>query len=100
MTEPGFPDRPDHPDLWLISQAVLDLDAQADSGQGTPEIVGRHVDLESAVYMAGQRMLRVVARTHGDRIAPVQVTTAWLDGFIAGMVVQHLKTRSAEGELS
>lgn len=92
----GFPARPDHPDFWLMSQAVLDLDAQSESGQGAPEIAGRHIDLASATYMARQRTIRVM---RGQPAAGrVQVTAAWLDGFIAGMIVQHLKTRNAEGE--
>jgi hypothetical protein len=87
----GFPGRPDHPDLWLISQAVLDLDAMADAGQNAPEIAGRHIDLASAVYMARQRALRAMASVQ-ERPIEVVLAGAWLDGLIAGMIVQHLKT--------
>ena len=53
---PEFPGRPDHPDFWLLSQTVLDLDAQVNSGQPVTEIVGRHIDPESVICMASQRV--------------------------------------------
>jgi hypothetical protein len=91
----GFPARPDHPDLWLLSQVLIDQDAQADSGQGLLEIVGRYLDPESVLYMAAQRALRVMG---GQAAAGrVQVTAAWLDGLIAGMAVQHIKATPDPG---
>jgi hypothetical protein len=73
-TPSEFPDRPDHPDFWLISQAVIDNDAQADSRtQSVPDITGRVVDTASVMW------LRAL------------VAAAWVDAFIAGARYQAMK---------
>jgi hypothetical protein len=91
--DPDFPDRPDHPDFWLLARAVQDLDAQPGAGQPTLDIVARYVNPESAVYMAMQRALRALALPG----APGRERTAavWLDGLLTGMIVQHLMTGAA-----
>ncbi len=81
-----YPDRPDHPDFWLIAQALLDQDAQADAGQDAEEIISRMIHLPSAAYAATQRAARV-----SKPFTSVQVAAAWLDGFLAGMRVQQAK---------
>jgi hypothetical protein len=90
--------RPEHPDFWLLSQVLIDQDAQAESGQRALEIIGRYLDPPSVAYMANQRALRVMSGRPAAGI--VQVSAAWIDGFLAGMAAQHLKTRSAEGDPS
>jgi hypothetical protein len=87
-------DRPDHPDFWLLSQALIELDAQAVSGQKTEDIIGRYLDPGSACYMALQRALR--ASNGGARGSIPQLSGIWLDGLIAGMMVQGLKTAEQE----
>lgn len=85
MSNPGFPGRPDHPDFWLLSQAVLDQDGQAGTGQPVQDILARRIDPDSAVYMAMQRALRI------DPASQPRLATAWIDGLLAGMAFQHLK---------
>ena len=93
-----FPGRPEHPDFRLIAQAVQDLDAQADSGQPVQDILGRHIDPDSAVYMARQRAIRAMLQRAKVREGLLGVP--WLDGFLAGMIVQHLKAQPAERQES
>lgn len=78
--------RPEHPDLWLLSEILIDNDAQADNGTATFEdILGRYADPASAGYMAKERGLRA-----SDRITDPQTlaSAAWLDGFLVGMEFQ------------
>jgi hypothetical protein len=89
MSDPDFPVRPDHPDFWLLSQAVIGQDAQAEGGQPVPDILGRIIDPASAVYMARQRALRLLGWTSPD--PEMQLTAAWIDGLLAGMAFRHLK---------
>jgi hypothetical protein len=98
MTDPAFPGRPDHPDFWLLSQTVLDLDAQADSGQPVTDILGRYLDPDSVLYMARQRTLRAVKQPRAG-LAPAMplITGAWMDGFMAGIAVAGLKAIQVAG---
>lgn len=102
MTDQQFPGRPDHPDFWLISQALIDTDAQADSGQTIPDIAGRIVDTESLMYAATQRAMRGLVALHGrmtlaesERNKAVLAAT-WMDAFVAGARYQHLKSSGAQ----
>lgn len=90
------PLRPDHPDFWLISRTVLDLDAQSDAGRPVPEILGRMADPESANYAAIQRAMRAVRQF--PQASPLLSVLAglWLDGFTTGMHVQQAKMTEAE----
>lgn len=83
-----YPGRPDHPDFWLISQALIDQDAQADSGQDAEEILAAMIDPDSVTYAALQRAGR--SSNPGPAVA-----AAWLDGFLTGMAVQQLKNKES-----
>jgi hypothetical protein len=90
-----FPGRPDHPDFWLLAQAVLDGDAAADSGQDVAGIIGRQLDPESAFYMAMQRAARMTPRSRGPAAATLAAT--WIDGLMAGIAFQHAKAAPDPG---
>lgn len=98
MTDPNFPNRPDHPDFWLISQALIDTDAQADSGQSMPDIAGRIVDTASLMYAAEQRVKLITGKGHLNPSARILIAmqALWLDAFVAGTRYQHLKTQGAQ----
>jgi hypothetical protein len=87
--------RPAHPDFWLLSQAVIDNDAAADSGQPMADIIGRYLDPESVIYVAMQRALRAAPRRPGEQ---TKLAATWIDGFTAGMHVQSLKQRQQHDE--
>lgn len=98
----NFPGRPDHPDFWLISESVIERDAQSESGQNPQEIAGRWIDPESASYAAVQRAaLMAQAVPHGlsgTAAKKAIAATAWLDGLLTGMRVQQKKTDPATDE--
>ncbi len=85
---PDFPNRPDHPDFWLMAEIVQDLDAAADDGLSMQRIIGP-VDAKSLAYMAGQRGLRAKGLIAFDPRAALGA--AWLDGFMAGVNFQKRK---------
>ena len=89
----GLP-RPDHPDFWLLSEVVLDLDGQADNAMGS-DAMDRMISSEVAVYFARQRALRAVqAGLAGPSSEPALAAT-WLDGLVAGMMMQAKKNQGA-----
>lgn len=91
------PKRPDHPDFWLISQAVIDNDAQADAKQGMDDILARTADPKSALYVAEQRAMRMAAHLPFSGPATMAVFgSLWIDGFMAGARFQALKDRDAQ----
>lgn len=97
MTDPAWPDRPDHPDFWLISQGLIEQDAQAEQGQHMDEMVQRYVDLPSLHYAATQRagMMAHIA-SKGRLVVSAQqlevaIGAAWLDAFVQGARFQALK---------
>jgi len=84
MTDPNFPDRPEHPDFWGLSEIITTMDDTADT-KG-PHIVWQEdgVDITSLTYMARQRALRaknlLVGATEKEKL-----TIMWLDAFTAGL---------------
>jgi hypothetical protein len=102
MTDPRFPNRPNHPDFWLMSQAIVDTDAQSETGQAAPDIMGRLVDVESLTYVAEQRALRAAPRLETGGLVfrnPQNMSILaglWIDAFVAGARFQHLKTTNAQ----
>jgi hypothetical protein len=86
-----YPERPDHPDLRLLFQAVQDLDNQADAGQDITDMIARYINPDSAIYVARERSER--AMVLGGEFNVALLGTAWMDGLVTGMMVQFLKNR-------
>lgn len=103
MSEQEFPDRPDHPDFWMLSQVVLDADAVAESTPGLAgagDLIEGIADGASVAYMAVQRATRHMDQEHAaqnypSRAQPFRRRTmlagVWADGFVAGAGFQALK---------
>ncbi len=96
MTDPRYPGRPEHPDFWLISQGLIEQDAQAEGGQA----FGRYVDLASLTYVAEQRALRLYQAdrrlVYGAVEVQTRIAAAWMDAFIQGIRFEHLKQQQEE----
>jgi hypothetical protein len=92
--------RPSHPDFWLLSQALIDSDARADSGQSADDIVGLYANIEAVVYVAAQRA-RLALRRAGVLASPdvrMLMAATWMDAFVAGVRFQHLKQEEVRQE--
>lgn len=87
----GFPGRPDHPDFWVISEALIEMDAQADQDAPFEDMVGWIVSPAVLAYVAFQRALRM----SDPVIGPIAV---WMDGFIAGARYQHKRQEKEAGQ--
>jgi hypothetical protein len=82
-----FPGRPEHPDFWALSSAVLKMDGRlSEEGQDLSTAIADIIDPESALYMADQRV-RLMLRNLGYAAGPELVSmlsATWLDGLLAG----------------
>lgn len=90
MTNPQFPNRPQHEDFWLMAVVMQDLDSATDDGANFNRLVAPLVDPESLTYMASQRGLRASYASPGGN--QVMLAATWLDGFVAGALFQKTKT--------
>lgn len=82
--DPRFPDRPQHEDFWIISQALRDHDAAADAGK-FKDLFKDIVDMNSLNYAAFQRSLRIGAGSGGAAL--------FMDGFMAGYAFAKAKLK-------
>jgi hypothetical protein len=82
-------------DRRLLSEAVLYLDSQGEAAADITDVLARYISPEAALYMARQRGQHTVRLTGPPLWA--QAATAWLDGFLAGMIVQHRKNQPQPG---
>lgn len=85
-----FTGRPDHPDFWLLSEIVQDLDAASDDVD-IDRLIAPTIDPESLVYVAIQRILRAMMAVKGY-IDPDMLAALWVDAFTAGALYQKRKT--------
>jgi hypothetical protein len=90
VSDPRYPNRPEHPDFWLLSQVLIDNDAVADSGESFEDIMARYIDVESVAYAVNQRALRAVGPMATNAVR-AKYGAVWLDGFLAGVRYQHAK---------
>lgn len=95
----NFPNRPDHPDFWLLAEIVQDFDSAADDGTQFDRLVKPIVDVESLTYVAEQRVLRMqmainplIAQSPAAQSA--KIGGAWIDGFVAGALFQKRRMKS------
>lgn len=87
----GFPNRPDHPDFWKLSNVVLWMDGACEDEGGFKRVMAEAgVDARSLVYMAHQRAMRAYNGT--DQATLMALTAVYLDAFLAGV---HFVKRDA-----
>lgn len=94
MTDPNYPERPNHPDFWVLSRIIIDQDKRAE-GHAVPfeEMIARVVDVKSVTYMASQRALRAAGAVVPSRYTLARLQAVWLDAFLAGAAYQAEKDR-------
>lgn len=90
--DPEFPDRPQHPDFWALSEAVCSVDKYAGTGKTVADVLDdAHFDADSLIYMARQRARRMLAHAKGGDVANEQMVASlaavWIDGCLAGLKV-------------
>lgn len=83
-----FPNRPDHPDFWLIAEVIQDLDSAAEDGLSVDRIVA-DLDVASVMYAASQRGLRAYHLPVDGWTT--KLSTTWFEAFIMGVMYQRRK---------
>lgn len=89
MAEQHFSDRPDHPDFWLLSAVVQDMDTGS-GDVGVERIIKPVIDPGSLIYVAAQRAMRAYS-AEGGRPGIAMLGSLWLDAFTAGALYQQRK---------
>lgn len=94
-----MPNRPDHPDMWKLSEILLGMDAGMEPSVPAEEkealwqkrVTEVGINPEVVSYAATQRAFGSAGvRTRNDLLDPakaiqvMRLASAWLDGFIAG----------------
>lgn len=83
LTDPKYPDRPQHPDFWHLSEIVLEMDGKfQEEGDKTDieEYVAEEIDLDSLMYMGLQRALRIQGMETGMHA----MATLYIEAFLVG----------------
>lgn len=91
------PNRPDHPDLWRLSEIALAIDAgmseAEDKDAQWSSVVEKIIDQKSLIYHAMQRASRLfdvetVADLARHRTEVLMYTVVWCEGFLTGAQFQ------------
>lgn len=100
------PRRPNHPDLWRISEVLLHNDGAVDGAAPDEKrtvwvgITEDLVDMESLLFMADQRVLRAFGPMRSMDEIPLRTRLAGLviDAFVAGAGYQKAGGHRADGD--
>ena len=96
MTDPlqdaRFPDRPQSPDFWRLSESVLMLDGRAQQDDATVKaITDEFVDTDAVTYVAEQRaglMLRSFDMEHLPRSVQLMLVSMYMGGVVHGIAFE------------
>lgn len=97
-----LPQRPDHPDFWVLAAITQDLDEMVKHDhEGFEEAISLEVDSKTLAYVAFQRALRVVgAETRRDVVANMteiaKLAAVYHEGFVAGARYDREKKAQAK----
>lgn len=91
--DPEHPGRPQHPDFWVLSEAIIENDEYADSGR-RDERVAQFIDAASLDYMALQRAQMAAMITGADQVA---TAGGIIDGFVLGCAYMKKKLEQQYG---
>lgn len=96
----GPEERPDHPDVDDIARIVFMHDERSDAGAEPDQILAELADTDSVLYVAGQRVLRMMMHGYLNRQATdaeiISWMSIWIDAFTAGARFQHDRHTSAK----
>lgn len=96
LRDPRFPDRPQTPDFWRLSEILHRVDATATEptrpGHPLEVVIGDIADFDSAIHLSNHRVRRLCDQTFGPDTAAIiiaSVQAAWLDGFAVGAMFER-----------
>lgn len=91
MAGSNYPERPNHPDFWVLSRIIIDQDKRAEGPMPLEDMVAQVADVRSVSYMASQRALRAAGPIVATRYAHARLQAVWMDAFLAGATFQAEK---------
>lgn len=92
-----FPDRPTHEDFARLSAILAERDAALDSkAESLEQRVSGYVDIDSLVYVAKQRAMRLLKITTGDEAREkfeeiTHYIAVYIDSFLLGAAYERAK---------
>lgn len=95
--DPRFPDRPNHEDFFTLSEAVQEIDQQADDGESILDIMG--VDQESIEYMLNARiaLFDKLSQMQGRGVMDLEILgVTYLDAFVLGKRFAEIRSNQKE----
>lgn len=85
LNDPAFPDRPQHPDFWKLSEIILQLDGMKESSGATvADEISKEVDRDSFLYMLQNRSMMAAELFGLPPEASLTLAAVWMEGFIVG----------------
>lgn len=95
LNDPRFPNRPQHPDFWRMSECILRIDgAASEGGESIEDILG--ADMASFMYAAQERV-RMARDKVGAGTLQVLLLSVYVDAFALGkLYAEHTSTRYEE----
>ncbi len=85
LRDPRFPNRPQHPDFWRLSETAMALDGKtAESGASVSDVASPDIDVESLFYAAESRVNLMLQAT-GLKV-PDSVQGAMVAIYISALV--------------
>ena len=91
LRDPQFPNRPQTPDFWRLSETILMLDGRSGGGALVAEVVAGFVDVQSALYMTDQRV-EMLIRDLGIEVSTamrVVLLTVYMGGLTHGIAFEQ-----------
>lgn len=89
LNDPNFPDRPQHPDFWRLSQTALQLDgAVSEGGRDAEDVNNDVVDHQSLMYLSACRMgIMLDELVASSRVLDLHalLATAYAGGLVHGI---------------
>ena len=104
--DPAFPNRPQHPNFYALSEAVRDNDAYVqERGMTIREVLDEaRFDFDSLRYMANQRAVMLVKgldmkESDTSEQALANLAAIWIDAFLAGLKVGDRRSTPLPGDI-
>lgn len=98
LHDPNFPDRPQHPDFWRLSEIILkqdgrveDITSLEDANDMIPRMIQEQIDQTSLEYMSmvrSHRMLDSLRKAGLPFYPEVAMTSMFLQGVLVGIEFQ------------
>lgn len=101
LSDPRFPDRPQHPDFWSITEVSNKLDGDVtEGGQSLPQILIENeiVDVNSLTYWATNRARQACQLLGLPEEKEASLASLYIDAFSVGTLVERKRHVPAEFE--